>query len=142
MANLIRPDFNKVSTTTSGDGPEGPMLEPRVARLESDVAEMKVSMRSVQDALIRVETKLENAATKEDLAVLRADMNKQFGDSRAESQKWLIGMLMPIYLGLLAFGWQALKAMTPQPIRTQISVPTGQSVNPPQFTSPTTTTKP
>jgi hypothetical protein len=34
------------------------MLEPRVARLETDVAEIKVSMRSVEDTLIRIETEL------------------------------------------------------------------------------------
>jgi hypothetical protein len=64
------------------------MLEPRVARLETDVAEIKVSMRSVQDTLIRIEAKLGNFATKEDVANLRADTNKQFGDVKESAAEF------------------------------------------------------
>ena len=142
---------------SSGDGPEGPMLEPRVARLETDVAEIKVSMRSVQDTLIRIEAKMDTFATKEDVAALRletregmvnsrAEMQKLFGDgqittregmanSRVEMQKlfgdgqitslrWLFALIIPIYLGLLAFGWQTLKALNqPSTPRTALSQP-------------------
>jgi hypothetical protein len=42
---------------SSGDGPEGPMLEQR---LEADVAEIKVTLRSIQDILIRMEARMDS----------------------------------------------------------------------------------
>jgi hypothetical protein len=145
------PTSNKLTGTRStggndGDGPEGPMLEQRVGRLETDVAEIKVSLRGVQDTLIRIEAKMDTFATKDDVAALRletreglanqrADANKQFGDMRAETQKlfgdgqianlrWLFALIIPIYLGLLAFGWQALKALNQPPLqRSAVTLP-------------------
>jgi hypothetical protein len=135
MANLFRPDFSKMSTATSGDGPEGPMLEQRVGRLETDVGEIKVSLRAVQDTLIRMEAKMDMFATKEDVAALRletregmanlrTETQKLFGDGQITSLRWLFALIIPIYLGLLAFGWQALKALNQPPQRTAITLPT------------------
>jgi hypothetical protein len=55
---VIRFPSNDFRSGGNGDGPEGPMLDQRVTRLETDVSEIKISMRSVQDSLIRIETEL------------------------------------------------------------------------------------
>jgi hypothetical protein len=41
-----------------GDGPEGPMLEQRVAKIESDITEIKSSLRSIEDSLLEIKTEL------------------------------------------------------------------------------------
>jgi hypothetical protein len=48
-----------------GDGPEGPMLEQRVTKIEgdiatikSDIAAMKVGQRSIEDSLLEIKTEL------------------------------------------------------------------------------------
>jgi hypothetical protein len=98
------------------------MLEQRVGRLEVDVADIKVSLRGVQDTLIRMEAKMDTFATKDDVAALRLETREGMANMRTESQKlfgdgqitnlrWLFALIIPIYLGLLAFGWQALKAL-------------------------------
>jgi hypothetical protein len=46
------------STGGSGDGPEGPMLDQRVTKVEDNIAEMKVSLRSIEDSLLEIKTEL------------------------------------------------------------------------------------
>ena len=111
-----------VAVFSGGDGPEGPILEQRVTRLETDVAEIKGS-------LIRIEAMLKNVATKEDLAnlrtdtkgeiaqlrletregmaILKADFNKQFGEGQTSTVKWITGLILPLYAALAVFAWQA-----------------------------------
>jgi hypothetical protein len=58
-------DFAHKSTSGSGDGPEGPMLEQRVTTIESDIATIKVDIatiktgqRSIEDTLLEIKTEL------------------------------------------------------------------------------------
>jgi hypothetical protein len=62
---LVKPDFAMGSATTGGDGPEGPMLEQRVTKIESDIATinsdiaiMKTGQRSIEDTLLEIKTEL------------------------------------------------------------------------------------
>jgi uncharacterized coiled-coil protein SlyX len=47
MAIIIPFNSNRGEAGGSGDGPEDPMLEQRVARLETDVADIKASLRTM-----------------------------------------------------------------------------------------------
>ena len=47
----------------SGSGPEGPMLEQRVARVEADVSEIKASVKSIEITLAEIKGKLSQAPT-------------------------------------------------------------------------------
>ncbi len=44
-----------------GSGPEDPMLEQRVARLEADVSEIKTSVKSIEVTLAEIKGKLSQA---------------------------------------------------------------------------------
>jgi hypothetical protein len=48
----------KFSGGGRGDGPEGPKLEQRVTKVEGDIAEIKSSLRSIEDSLLEIKTEL------------------------------------------------------------------------------------
>jgi hypothetical protein len=47
MAEIVPFDPNRFKLGGSGDGPEDPMLEQRVARLESDLSEIKAMLKDI-----------------------------------------------------------------------------------------------
>jgi hypothetical protein len=67
--NVVILPNSKLTDTRSagghGDGPEGPMLEQRVLKVEtdiatirSDIATMKIGQRSIEDSLLEIKTEL------------------------------------------------------------------------------------
>jgi hypothetical protein len=46
------------TSATGGDGPEGPMMDQRVIKVESAVADIKASLRSIEDTLLEIKTEL------------------------------------------------------------------------------------
>ena len=60
IIRLIQPDQN---SSAGGSGPEDPMLEQRVARLETDVSEIKSSVKSIEITLAEIKGKLSQLPT-------------------------------------------------------------------------------
>lgn len=56
-SNIVRGPFPK-EVGAGGGGPEDPMLEARVSRLESDIADMKVTLRAIEGRLSGIEVSL------------------------------------------------------------------------------------
>jgi hypothetical protein len=76
----------------------------------------------------------EFAAMRTDMALLRGDMNKQFGDSHAvllkqigdnqtSNLKWFTALIIPLYVALAAFAWQLRAPPAPSAPRAAISQP-------------------
>lgn len=53
----------KVLDGGKGSGPEDPMLEQRVAKLEADVSEIKTSVKSIEVMLAEIKGKLSQSPT-------------------------------------------------------------------------------
>ncbi|WP_244613429.1 hypothetical protein [Methylosinus sp. Ce-a6] len=69
MADIVPFDSNRYKLGGSGDGPEDPMLEQRVARLESDLSEVKAMLKDIGKELIEIKigvTKLDGKFEKID----------------------------------------------------------------------------
>lgn len=75
-----RNSSNKESSTGNGNPPDNAGMEARVLKLEDFALETR-------DRLTRIETKLDDTATKADLADLRTEMHK----GTADIVKWVVG---------------------------------------------------
>jgi hypothetical protein len=49
----------------------------------------------------QIETELKHLATKEDVAQLRAEMHQLFGEFKGEIYKWMIGLQLPTWIGII-----------------------------------------
>ncbi|MFM8701627.1 MAG: hypothetical protein ACKOC1_09560 [Hyphomicrobiales bacterium] len=61
VVKLFPGDYN--GRGNGGSGPEDPMLEQRVARLEADVSEIKSSAKSIEVTLAEIKGKLSQLPT-------------------------------------------------------------------------------
>lgn len=49
----------------------------------------------------QIESELKHLATKEDLAQFKAEMHKEFGNFKVDVIKWMIGLQLPTWLGII-----------------------------------------
>lgn len=98
-------------------------------------AEFKSAMSDINERFVRVESRLEQTATKTDIADLRSDIHK----SSVEVQRWMIATVIGLFVGfggLFMAMSNALKPSTPgtpaaQPAPIIIQVPTPPAAPPP-----------
>jgi hypothetical protein len=57
-----------------GSGPHPPEMEPRVAKLEADMKDVKTSLKSLELSSARIEAALGSLATKADIAASNGDI--------------------------------------------------------------------
>ena len=85
-----------------GSGDYDPRMEERVARVEQDIAEMKSSIRTLEHAVIRIETlltaTLPHLATKAELNALRTDVVAGLADKPSKTYMWgILAVLLTAY---------------------------------------------
>ena len=68
-------------------------------------AEFKSAMSDISERFVRVESRLEQTATKADMAELRGEMKAYMADTKAELIKWMVGTA-------IALGASAVTVMT------------------------------
>lgn len=81
-----------------GSGDYDPRMEERVARVEQDIAEMKSSIRTLEHAVIRIETlltaTLPHLATKAEVNALRVEM----AEKPSKTYMWgILSVLLTAY---------------------------------------------
>ena len=92
MAQVI--DFSTAlnRVTTSGAPPYDGDMEARVAKLEALAEKTGERLGAIDVRLERIETKVDQLATKEALALTRADLHKTINDQTWKIITWMTGI--------------------------------------------------
>ena len=92
MAQVI--DFSAAlnRVTTSGTPPYDGDMEARIAKLEALAEKTGERLGAIDVRLERIETKVDQLATKEALALTRADLHKTINDQTWKIITWMTGI--------------------------------------------------
>ena len=90
-------------------GPYDPSVEPRLARVEADMRDLRQDMKELLAMVGQIQATLPHLATKAQVAELRAELRDEFAGKPSKLYMWgVLGVLVAAIMALYGAGLAAL----------------------------------
>ncbi|MRW82939.1 hypothetical protein GJ698_02390 [Pseudoduganella sp. FT26W] len=88
-------DFNAIRNAVSGESFDGGDGGGYDGRMEARIAKLEEFATDAKERLVKIESRLEQTATKSDISDLKADLHK----SSTDITRWMLATVISLFLG-------------------------------------------